>query len=95
MQPAASAYTRIPEASFTRLSNAVVPFHIRVNLGAVRLIDPEYHESLLTLPFLFSAVNAASYRREEAPVGPSFDSDEAEFADAGRGSPVIPAVAAP
>lgn len=44
------AYLSSRSAGF---SNAVVPFHIRVNLGAVRLIDPEYHSSFLTLPFLF------------------------------------------
>lgn len=66
--------TCIPGASFTRLSNAVVPFHIHVNLSAVRLIDPEYHSSLLTLPFLFPLQRRPSYREEEAPVGSSFDS---------------------
>jgi hypothetical protein len=55
--------------SSARQRNAVVPFHIRVNLRAVRLIDPEYLSSLLGASPPRAAGRSSSHL-EEAPGRP-------------------------
>lgn len=77
--PSRPAHAYLVQPGF---SNVVVPFHIRVNLRAARLIDPEYHSSFLEFFFsslipLFPSSSDSHHRNwRKLPVGPSFDSRE-------------------